>query len=722
MLRHLMAIACLCGVCLSAGASPLPGDYMSGEWTGAYFCYPDPIRIDASLATTEGRVSGRVRLTALRSGVLTHGEYTVSGRFDASLRHLVLTPEDWVQKQGNQTFLLGFDGVIDDSKAHIGGNVVTTGARANLNCSAFVLGRRKDAEDLMEQVIVPLQRFTRNTALSGTFAKFRRNDCDRFTAWFSRLANAYPDVAARRYNGDHVALMNLFDDEYFAKFFDDPFPELRNKDRQRLADGISACIRENRNMFNEYAGLQQVFVTAGQFSSPEISVGALARRAVRAWQRRMSSELKEMSATEETLAALVRLTGVVSNQLTRVWPDQRAETEDLVNATLTRVAEPVLTRSLSSAIQAAGTREGSLALARWESNQQSGLGYVSAAVRSGYSQRIAEKVDQVLEAQLSADLASAKGLDGARALTRWNNTNRELLAVASPRFRSDLNARVDGRLSELLRESLTDDATALAGVGSGMAGLAAGARWYREFNGRYEFAANRTEVRSLLSMFWQNRSEALKAVEPTVALQLLDASTQRAVGEVVSTALALPPDRNTDAGKRILALAAARGYQIRRDAVIGEPPAVDVGVCGPGGPPPSARAPCEYEIYDAIWRRFNVVNQAIRRTREGCEAREFRNPDNPLYAMACLGLWFGTSGFEGRDMSATLTNLQKLGCQRREGYSGYLCEYIIGMRVNNNAAFDVLAQIPGMRQAIEGGGRTSAYFEYVAPGVWRYYE
>ena len=73
-------------------------------------------------------------------------------------------------------------------------------------------------------------------------------------------------------------------------------------------------------------------------------------------------------------------------------------------------------------------------------------------------------------------------------------------------------------------------------------------------------------------------------------------------------------------------------------------------------------------------------------------------------------------------ISSPLTNLQKLGCQRREGYSGYLCEYIIGMRVNNNAAFDVLAQIPGMRQAIEGGGRTSAYFEYVAPGVWRYYE
>ncbi|MBK7237494.1 MAG: hypothetical protein IPI02_18365 [Sterolibacteriaceae bacterium] len=480
------------------------------------------------------------------------------------------------------------------------------------------------------------------------------SECQRIADWSKRLETEYPKDNFYRTTIVHIypKAVKLFGDESFVPYFGKPYDQFGDTELEGIWKNVlSQCFTspEYRGSFTwQRAVLGRPFQLRGgiEFNRARVSQAVVAMRDGRRELAQIQAELPSLPGSSAGLDRLNALEGRAKSLRDQLWPSEQGGVEAALSATRTRVAEPAL----------------------------------------------AEKIN--------AELAEARGYDGALALKRSLSQHREVLASLAPEVRRGYEQRIQQKISGILTSLIDAEAAKLGQVGGGLAGLERGAMWYREFRGRYgkEFD-DQTPVRALDDRFLEKRRAQLASAGAELSGLVRRASSETEVDRLLARALGVPGDTAHPAVAEAMRIAEARKEQLQKQRVLADssPPP-------PGNrtsrPRPSGNAePNHEEMYDALKAQVDGANTGYRELKERCERRDFR--DDPLIAMQCLALCGGTGGT--CKLEIRITRFQKLGCEKAVGQSGYVCDFAIGLQTNGLAVPASLRDI--MQSGNAGQGR-----------------
>jgi hypothetical protein len=174
----------------------------------------------------------------------------------------------------------------------------------------------------------------------------------------------------------------------------------------------------------------------------------------------------------------------------------------------------------------------------------------------------------VLTASIDALIAAASGYEGAVALSGWETSRGTLLGYVPVEMRQALAQRVEEKLDAVLFALVASETTELETLGSGAGAVDAGNRWLASFGRRYAFAAGRPPVRAAVTRLQQRRAADLAAALPVFAARIESQSSTSAVDNALQTALAVPGDHATTAGRELMEAAEERKAELDRVAYL----------------------------------------------------------------------------------------------------------------------------------------------------------
>jgi hypothetical protein len=493
----------------------IPVDRFVGVWEGVYYAHPYPMGVTITLAAAgETKVDGDVRFYPLREleedarqrasrrsrGIPdpARGSYTVTGSYDPALRTFRLTPRAWIEQPPHTQHATVFAGVFDHGRSALAGTF--TDRQRNLRF--FALTRPDRARQLSEPML------GRPTAGPRSL---RAPDDATLVRWASRLLEEHPELDPRRLLAGHY-YVNLFDDAHFAAHFGATFDELpvrtRNAVHERFRHtaristrrpGTLGALLERRpdEALREFRALATGFSDSGTGSAVEMLPIVFAQRTMRAWQADQRARVDAMPPTRETSADLTRLAAAGEEQLTTLWPSEKASFQAAIRDTGQRLAEPTMIAIVESLIEAEPSDEAALALAAWDRGP---------------------------------GLPVAKLRDDARAA---------------------LQLRTQARLDEILPLLMAEERAKLDRIDSGPAAVSAGNRWLRSLQSRYAFAARHSAVVDTVALLPPRRAGDLAAAQPSLTDQINRFATAQEVRSFLNTTLAVPGDRDTAAGQAL---------------------------------------------------------------------------------------------------------------------------------------------------------------------------
>lgn len=636
---------------LQGAIGPIPEGSVTGiggVFVGHYICAQGytPLKLTIVLAR-DGTLTGVFAFQppgGARGGV-KETAFAMKGQFTAATGQFQLKPDRWVTVAPVGYRMAGIAGSYDARTGALQAKIEAPG------CSTVDLKRDATLSAQLLRETEETHRQMENLPPGAIAAGRFPQTCLAFQSWASRVGQEYPGENMYRTVVDKVypKILNLFEDEYFTRFFGKPFDELDQAERTRLGARIlRQCLTNSqyRRAFTWERQLDRPFILqAGSFSYAQVMGGVIERRRLREELRHVMAEIDALPASAESWTKAIELEGR-SEAFAVLWPSEHKGLDGAVRKAKQRAAAPAVD----------GRLQPLLASAR------------------GFADL------EALEQFPTQQLALFESLDGASAA----------------RYRQQIADRVDALVGELLAK----ERSRMDALPSGLAGLEQGAVWYQQFQARFGRLSGRG-AEDLSRPFLERRSELLTAARPELAALIQQAKTSPDVSTILSKYVALPTDQQSAAVGALQLLAKDRSDALQRAAVLGAGPpapgrAATTDRPTAGAAPladPAKREPSEGEMYDAVKALVDNYNANMEDTDAAC--RSGRAKDDPFLAIQCLGVLAASGGRGGIQMQ--LTSFSKVACEKANERSGWLCDYRVGFSASG------LTLPPSMEALIQNG-------------------
>lgn len=513
---------------------------IGGTWKGVYYVYPNLMTLELDLeASSGGNVSGVLKYAPKANpqqrnafGAPPSGSYKVSGRFDEPTRTFVLTPGAWIERPAMPGQTAPLVGIFDAKGKVLAGVfqfrsaitpvtfVVAAGSSgdqliADITRSANPapltaaqangLRARQQQQQLaaisnpqMQQALQQAQARQRQQLINqieqldrsaqrgsryggneaaiqvarerlqerldalpgGTNSESKEGtwtppSVDQMIDWLSplkkELAALHLENAAME--RIYVPAYNLFDDDYFKAHFCLTFEAMDTMQRKAVATVITQHSQELYGIF-----MGRPFQNVGQFGAPDVTVAIYWQRAVRAWLGEVPSAFADLPADTDAFSHLAAAESATKDLMPLLWSNEREKFHAALAEAREQLSGPALSR----------------------------------------------KVDQLI--------ASSTGVAGARALSNWSATEKDLLRNVLAADREKLQQRVDARIDEIIDELMANERQQLEGLGSGMQAVERGAAWYTRFTRDYQPFLHRPVCEEVLNAYRQRRPGDLAGV------------------------------------------------------------------------------------------------------------------------------------------------------------------------------------------------------------------
>lgn len=499
-----------------------PVERVVGEWEGTYLHYPHPMGLSVTLSAggAAGDVlEGHVRfapLVEIRDALgVPQGSFPVRGRYDPVTRTFELSPHGAERTPRLRNRPFAFVGVYDAGRGALAGELVHRGTRRGAG-TPFTLMRPDVAEAALhwpmrqtraESPAAALKRLPFGRILGGLVSEVP--DDAALLAWASRLEAEYPGIDPMHTEMGRLYYLatNLLADEHFRPTFGTTFDRLGPGGRTTVADALNDAPRDGA--LAPYRALARAFTSTGSPGLPGVLSAYFARRSTRSWRQTALARLAALPPSFEALRQIDALEESALEHGRALWPSENAAFERAAGEARARVAYPALVAS-------------------------------------------AEAV-----------LATADGVEGARALASWYGQNAYLLRLVTPEQRAEISNRIAARLDPLLESVLATEVQGLRRLGRGVAAIQGGNAWYHRLQRRYGFASDHPAFREAVGRLQARRADDLAGAERDLRTTLAQLDRRNGVDVFVASTLAVPGDRTTPAGRRLLGAAEERKAEIR---------------------------------------------------------------------------------------------------------------------------------------------------------------
>jgi len=502
--------------------APAPVGELVGKWAGTYVAYRHPMNLTLEISSVQGGdIAGNVTfepLVEVRDALGTpDGSFPVRGRYDRTTRTFELHPHGAERTPSLRDRAYSLYGVYDVGGESLAGEVGSR-ARRSGEGAPFTLMRPDVADDALHG---PMRRSRRGRselerlrssplidlvagALSGSQGE------DTVLNWASRLTAEYPGVEP-----EHIELgrlfslgANLLEDQHFQAAFGETFDQLSPANRAAIARTLRDAGPDSP--LRPYRGLSRAVAT-GRSGSLWILSSYFTRRAIRSWRRTALARIDRLPPSPESFDEIEAIEQSALEWGRGLWPSEQVGFSEQADRTRARLAWPTLSASADAAI------------------------------------------------------ATASGMEGARALAAWPDRNAALLRMVSPEQRAELTGRVDAVLRAFLGPLLDSEVAELSGLGRGLTAVRAGNAWHSRLHRRYGFAAAELAFREAVRSLQRRRGGDLADAEPALRRTLDQLNRESTVDALVSSTLAVPGDRETPAGRRLVTSAAGRKATVRSE-------------------------------------------------------------------------------------------------------------------------------------------------------------
>lgn len=573
-----------------------------GEWKGSFFCYPQSTPFTMTVQPLESSETPLETILSFKTyRQETHryiGVYdALSATFDLSL------PRELRHRTGHRPIVA----LIDGQK------LIGRFTSSNNGSCTYIIADR-DGTLVVPDDTEPAIPSARQRELRDEAAKFLQQEdmpalCERFTRWAERLRDEFDPKTLVGMSDVYDVAQILTGDAEFASLIGKTYDQVSLSERSSLR---AAFMQHCKSSFSRDDGgirraIENMLRETGQGSRRQMLSASHGIRQLRAWR---DQALEEVDAMDVSATAIERLWGLAragETHLEPLWPSERGEFLSRLKARTSELAPGV-------------------AIARAEA---------AAARSTGY-----------------ADLPS---------LMAWTEENAELLEYLSPNERDAATDIVMRRVGELLDELAPLELASLPPAGADRVALDASTAWYEDFRDRYAPVIGSENFAGVIGEFRERRDSTLLAIGPAT-ISKIDAAT--AIGEVdalLSSIIAVPGDRHSQAGSKIHAAGEARKQSIevrqfmarfsQREQVLMERP-------GRLTPPSHYVEPTGQEVRLAILREIASMGGS------------FVDERTALLAIPP----FGALGF---NVEVALQDPTSLSCTQAE--RGYRCAYTMPM-------------------------------------------
>lgn len=546
-----------------------------GTWKGIYFEFPELVTVRLIITSLpmdyiegECELSPAVEPYFHNSG--THNHYSVKGIYTPWATEFSIKPDKAIGPQSGAMPELG--GVYDPASDQIVGEVNPTRSG---NRVYFLLGRDDRGDKVTADIVAsanPLVQGGGNNRVRGmaplpagpVSLKFRPPTADTIAAWASRLRTEKPDIDLQHtyINILYLLAHNLFEDNYFRKFFGDTYDKLNSNQRETFLK-IFRDPKSRQTLIN-CRFLSGAFSPTGSNSSSDITMTVFWQRAMRSWMGDRITRFEKMPATSETLTLLKSFESLGATELKTLWPSDQAEFNKAIGETRSRVTTVVLNRGLDDVMAKATDLAGARNLAVWVASPQQG----------------------------------------------------ELFKYTPKELKDEIAAKIDHRIDELIEQPLNEKIKAIAALGQGIDAVTNGNSWYNALMQEFGFASARPAFQHALKQLQDRREGDLVGASATIAAQVTAQTSISAAHDKLAGYLRVPGDDQTKAAaalraareKRVAEIKAneyleyfssdERKWSPQRDGTITQPPVV---------PPPD-----EEDIRFAVVRTLAMLNSADR--------------------------------------------------------------------------------------------------------------
>ena len=654
-----------------------------------YFAHPNLMRIDLEVSDTAGGVEGVLAFDAISPGRQIgasglHGSFRVKGSFAPETGGFSLTPAGWVQQPGVLATPLAMSGVLDPAHDVLAGLFDT---RANRWANPYFALARAEAADRL--ILGPLKDFSYESRLNasriqvrGVLGHIGGPDPDKVDEWASRLTMEHPDLNLNGIIGNVVELArNLFEDDYFARYFGKRFDELSPEDCVRIErsfqPGRNGVSRKRAEVGAKWQSVLGMFDATSDSGSGSTVVAVVAQRYLRSWRDDALRRLEAISADYGALGAVQAYRVAGETSLADLWPSERTAYAGAVDRTAARLAAPVLNAWIDSVIADASGAKG-----------------ISTLLSTA----------RTIEAAAPAPAAPEPGLGGV-PMARPQRPSpvpapvvsgpAGWLGAADPALRSDLAARLRSRADAMLPDVVATERSRLASLGQGVAALKAGTGWYRALMTSLDGLETSAPVREAMAEFEARRAKDLASGAPAVIQQVGAARTDAELQTLLQSTVGVPSDRTDASGQRIFAaasertrvLAQAAAVAAKEKAVAQRVERAGFAVCKGQKTTPvageDAGAPSARDLCLAVASRFDAANEYLAGIAQQCMNRQFKG--NPILAMQCLQVCVAAAGSDC-DVYVQLTSFERLGCGKAVGKAGWNCDYHSSMTSSSPTA------------------------------------
>lgn len=605
------------GICLLATLSVTAhAAEIGGVYTGHYICAQGYTPLSLAIAASPDGALSAVFSFQPPGGAprgVKETAFSMKGRYTAATGQFQLTPDRWMTVAPIGYRMVAVAGTYDSRTDTLQARIAAPG------CSSVEV--RRDATlsaQLQSQVQTTAQQMQNLPPGSIAAGQFPES-CLAFMSWTSRIEQEYPDVDMYRtvLEAVYPRLLNLFEDQYFTRFFGSPYDKLSVQDRARVGTQVMRQCFTNPQYGHSLTWQRQLdrpfILPAGSFSQAHVMGGVVERRRLREELRSATGQVNALPPTSESWEKALGFESR-AKAFSVLWPSEYKGFDTAVNDAKRRAAAPAM------------------------------------------------------EARLQPLLASAQGFEGLEALEQFASQQANLFASldgeAGSRYRQQITAKTNALLGGLLAE----ERSRMDALPSGLPGLERGAAWYQQFQGRFNRRGG-PMVQELERTFLLKRSQLLNAAQPELARLIERAKSPEEVSSIMSRFVPLPTDRHSSVGVTLEQLAKTRNDTLERAAVLSGGPTVTRRSPASSGDP-AKREPDEGEMYDAVKALLDNYNSGMKNTEASCRAGAYR--EDPVLALQCLAILGGSGGQGG--IQVKITSFQRIGCEKASNRPGYICD------------------------------------------------
>ncbi len=419
---------------------------------------------------------------------------------------------------------------------------------------------------------------------------------DVIAAWAGNAWRNYPEVDfnSLRIGQDTAYYGMLLSDEYFEPVFGEPYLSLSDAEREQIRRLFGRLGRYRNEKFGGrylLALSTALKAPAAPGQRPRGDQGVVAdyfrlvpelNEKARRWHAAMS-ELESLPGNAESFWLVDEKLPLWERDLTGLWPDQLRQLAKAAARIKREAAGEVLNAMVDAAIAGTepagqgrgdpgrgeedarrptrepGQRPSGRGTPREEARERAdeGRGRREAALRERARRDEARRAHRELEA--TSGPAPAQRVTGDPRYDRairlqyllWEQ--QELLGLAPEQVQRAVRARIDDAMGQNLGALVAEQAEAIDNFGSGAQAILAGSRWYTDYVRDYLGVFDHPIVRQPLSRFEQRRSADLNAGRAEAVERIGRIRSEAELATAAEQYLAVATDRDTVAGKVILA-------------------------------------------------------------------------------------------------------------------------------------------------------------------------